>query len=48
VWETCARLLKVCRCCRPARDWSGADLAAGLEVSERTARRDVERLLLRR
>ena len=44
MWETSARLLKLLSLLQARRDWSGADLAARLEVTERTVRRDVERL----
>jgi predicted DNA-binding transcriptional regulator YafY len=44
MWETSARLLKLLSLLQARRDWSGADLAARLEVSERTVRRDVDRL----
>jgi predicted DNA-binding transcriptional regulator YafY len=44
VWETSARLLKLLSLLQARRDWSGADLAARLEISERTVRRDVGRL----
>jgi predicted DNA-binding transcriptional regulator YafY len=44
MWETSARLLKLLSLLQARRDWSGADLAARLDVSERTVRRDVERL----
>jgi predicted DNA-binding transcriptional regulator YafY len=44
VWETSARLLKLLSLLQARRDWPGADLAARLEVSERTVRRDVGRL----
>lgn len=44
MWETSARLLKLLSLLQARRDWSGAGLAARLEVSERTVRRDVERL----
>jgi predicted DNA-binding transcriptional regulator YafY len=44
VWETSARLLKLLSLLQARGDWSGADLAARLEVSERTVRRDVGRL----
>jgi predicted DNA-binding transcriptional regulator YafY len=44
MWETSARLLKLLSLLQARRDWAGADLAARLEVSERTVRRDVERL----
>jgi len=44
MWETSARLLKLLSLLQACRDWSGAELAARLEVSERTVRRDVGRL----
>ena len=44
MWETSARLLKLLSLLQARRDWSGADLADRLQVSERTVRRDVERL----
>jgi predicted DNA-binding transcriptional regulator YafY len=44
MWETSARLLKLLSLLQARRDWSGADLAARLEVTERTVRRDVGRL----
>jgi predicted DNA-binding transcriptional regulator YafY len=44
MWETSARLLKLLSLLQSRRDWAGSDLAAGLQVSERTVRRDVERL----
>jgi predicted DNA-binding transcriptional regulator YafY len=44
MWETSARLLKLLALLQARRDWSGADLATRLEISERTVRRDVERL----
>ncbi len=44
MWQTSARLLKLLSLLQARRDWSGADLAARLEVSERTVRRDVGRL----
>jgi predicted DNA-binding transcriptional regulator YafY len=44
VWETSARLLKLLSLLQARRDWSGVDLAARLQVSERTVRRDVGRL----
>src|SRR5919204_4688417 len=44
MWETSARLLKLLSLLQARRDWSGSDLAARLEVSERTVRRDVLRL----
>ena len=42
--ETSARLLKLLSLLQARRDWSGTDLAARLEVSQRTVRRDVDRL----
>ncbi|BCB81945.1 WYL domain-containing protein [Phytohabitans flavus] len=42
--ETSARLLRLLSLLQAKRDWSGAALAERLEVSERTVRRDVERL----
>ncbi|MBO0809307.1 MAG: YafY family transcriptional regulator [Actinobacteria bacterium] len=42
--ETSARLLTLLSLLQARRDWSGADLAARLAVSERTVRRDIERL----
>ncbi|GAA0965832.1 WYL domain-containing protein [Acrocarpospora macrocephala] len=42
--ETSARLLRLLSLLQARRDWSGADLAERLNVSERTVRRDVERL----
>ena len=44
MWETSARLLKLLSLLQARRDWSGADLAARLDVTERTVRRDVGRL----
>jgi predicted DNA-binding transcriptional regulator YafY len=44
MWETSARLLKLLSLLQARRDWSGADLATRLEVSQRTVRRDIERL----
>jgi len=44
MWETSARLLKLLSLLQARRDWSGTELAVRLEVSERTVRRDVERL----
>ena len=44
MWETSARLLKLLSLLQARRDWSGAGLAARLEVTERTVRRDVGRL----
>ncbi|MEJ3744549.1 YafY family protein [Actinomycetes bacterium KLBMP 9797] len=42
--ETSARLLRLLSLLQSRRDWSGAALAERLEVSERTVRRDVDRL----
>ncbi|GAA4706641.1 helix-turn-helix transcriptional regulator [Phytohabitans rumicis] len=42
--ETSARLLRLLSLLQAKRDWSGAALAERLEVSERTVRRDVDRL----
>jgi predicted DNA-binding transcriptional regulator YafY len=42
--ETSARLLKLLSLLQTRRDWSGAELAARLEVTTRTIRNDVERL----
>ena len=42
--KTSARLLSLLSLLQARRDWSGADLAARLEVSPRTVRRDVDRL----
>jgi len=44
MWETSARLLKLLSLLQARRDWTGADLANRLGVSERTVRRDVDRL----
>lgn len=44
MWETSARLLKLLSLLQARRDWSGADLASRLHVSERTVRRDIGRL----
>ena len=44
MWETSARLLKLLSLLQARRDWSGADLAERLVVSERTLRRDIGRL----
>ena len=41
---TSARLLRLLSLLQARRSWSGADLAAELEVTDRTLRRDVERL----
>lgn len=42
--ETSARLLRLLSLLQARRFWSGAGLAAELEVTERTVRRDVDRL----
>ncbi len=42
--ETSARLLRLLSLLQSHRDWSGPDLAQRLEVTDRTLRRDVERL----
>ncbi|WP_041541832.1 helix-turn-helix transcriptional regulator [Catenulispora acidiphila] len=42
--KTSARLLSLLSLLQARRDWPGADLAARLEVSPRTVRRDVDRL----
>ncbi len=42
--ETSSRLLELLSLMQGRRDWPGAELAARLEVSGRTIRRDVERL----
>ncbi|WP_370385135.1 helix-turn-helix transcriptional regulator [Catenulispora sp. GAS73] len=42
--KTSARLLSLLSLLQARRDWPGADLAARLEVSSRTVRRDVDRL----
>jgi predicted DNA-binding transcriptional regulator YafY len=44
VLETSARLLRLLSLLQAKRDWSGSALAERLEVSERTVRRDVDRL----
>ncbi|MGH3714883.1 MAG: helix-turn-helix transcriptional regulator [Micromonosporaceae bacterium] len=44
MWETSARLLKLLSLLQARRDWPGAALADRLGVSERTVRRDVDRL----
>ena len=44
MWETSARLLKLLSLLQARRDWTGSDLATRLGVSERTVRRDVDRL----
>lgn len=42
--ETSARLLRLLSLLQAKRDWAGAALAERLQVSERTVRRDVDRL----
>jgi predicted DNA-binding transcriptional regulator YafY len=42
--DTPARLLRLLSLLQTCRDWSGTELAARLEVTTRTVRRDVERL----
>ncbi|GIH28377.1 DNA-binding transcriptional regulator [Acrocarpospora phusangensis] len=42
--ETSARLLRLLSLLQARRDWSGRELAERLDVSERTVRRDVDRL----
>ncbi|WP_329564136.1 helix-turn-helix transcriptional regulator [Kitasatospora sp. NBC_01266] len=42
--ETSARLLRLLSLLQVRRDWSGADLAARLEVDVRTVRRDIDKL----
>jgi predicted DNA-binding transcriptional regulator YafY len=42
--ETSARLLRLLSLLQSPRDWTGAELAERLEVSQRTVRNDVERL----
>lgn len=42
--ETSVRLLRLLSLLHARRDWSGADLAARLEVTTRTVRNDIERL----
>lgn len=42
--ETSARLLRLLTLLQAHRDWSGPDLAARLEVTTRTVRRDVDKL----
>jgi predicted DNA-binding transcriptional regulator YafY len=44
VRETSSRLLELLSLLQTRRDWPGSELAARLEVSGRTVRRDVERL----
>jgi predicted DNA-binding transcriptional regulator YafY len=42
--ETASRLLELLSLLQARRDWPGTELAARLEVSGRTVRRDIERL----
>jgi predicted DNA-binding transcriptional regulator YafY len=42
--ETASRLLELLSLLQARRDWQGAELAGRLDVSQRTIRRDVERL----
>ena len=42
--DTPYRLLKLLSLLQTPRDWPGSELAARLEVSARTVRRDIERL----
>src|SRR6266511_3243061 len=42
--ETSARLLRLLALLQARRDWTGSALADRLDVSERTVRRDVDRL----
>src|SRR5689334_15025634 len=42
--QTSARLLQLLSLLQARREWGGAELASRLAVSERTVRRDVERL----
>jgi predicted DNA-binding transcriptional regulator YafY len=44
MWETSARLLRLLSLLQAHREWAGAELASRLGVSERTVRRDVDRL----
>lgn len=44
MWETSGRLLRLLGLLQVRRDWSCRDLAERLEVTERTVRRDVDRL----
>lgn len=44
MWETSARLLKLLSLLQARREWNGPELAERLGISERTVRRDVERL----
>ena len=42
--ETSARLLRLLSLLQTPRDWTGADLAARLDVDVRTVRRDIDKL----
>ncbi|MTL14728.1 HTH domain-containing protein, partial [Nocardia seriolae] len=42
--ESSARLLRLLSLLQTPREWSGAELAAQLEVDVRTVRRDIEKL----
>ena len=44
MWETSGRLLRLLSLLQTRREWPGGELAARLEVSPRTVRRDVGRL----
>ena len=44
MWETSARLLRLLSLLQTRRDWSGAELAERLDITPRTARRDIDRL----
>lgn len=44
MWETSARLLALLGLLQSRADWTGAELARRLEVSDRTVRKDVDRL----
>ncbi|MEA4945382.1 MAG: YafY family protein [Propionicimonas sp.] len=44
MWETSARLLQLLSLLQVRREWTGPELSARLEVSERTVRRDIDRL----
>src|SRR3954453_1963962 len=42
--DTSARLLRLLTLLQARREWSGAELSTRLEISERTLRRDMDRL----
>src|SRR4051794_35353141 len=44
VLPTSARLLRVLSLLQSRRDWTGAGLAERLEITERTVRRDIDKL----